>query len=228
MSRLSFSKWVSVVGLAGMGVLLSSLSSCARSQQLEGITIFPSGFTYGSSVPTGVSQTPIPLTAYGTYIHPPETKVITDSVTWASDIPSVATVDSSGNLTAGPGCGTANISATFYKNGNKSGNVVVGFMDVTVDGPASVGCTPAGAPPILSVTVNETTATSGTVASNPAGISCSIGQTCSFQFTAGAAVTLTATPATNFNTWTSGCSQTSGNTCTVFLQGNTTVVATFN
>ena len=172
-----------------------------------------------------MSQTPIPLTAYGTYIHPPATKDITDQVTWASDVTDVANVDSNGNLTAGVGCGVANISATSYTDGgNKNGSLVVGFMSVTVDGPASLGCTPAGLQPILTVTA---TGPSGTVISSPAGISCNAGSTCTAQFTTGQTIVLTATPASSFQGW-NGCNIANGTSCTVFLENDTTVTAAFN
>jgi len=227
MKRKWLGKWISMVGLVVAAVCLGSLSSCARSQQLTSISIVPSGFTYGNAVPAGITQTPIPLTAYGTYIHPPATKDITDSVTWASDVTPVANVDSDGNLTAGPSCGGANISATYYTDdGNKNGNLVVAYMFVTVDGPASLGCTPAGTPPTLTVTVTGTVS-SGTVTSSPAGITCSIGSSCSAEFTVGTAITLSATPAGSFQTW-SGCNVANGPNCTVFLQNSTTVTANFD
>jgi hypothetical protein len=40
-------------------------------------------------------------------------------------------------------------------------------------------------------------------------------------------VTLTAAPASNFQSW-SNCNTTNGASCTVFLQNSTTVTATFN
>jgi hypothetical protein len=226
MNRKWVGKSISTLGLLAVAVWLSSLSSCARSQKLVGITIFPSGFTYGQSVPAGITQTPIPLTAYGAFIHPPETKVITDNVTWASDVTAVANVDSAGNLTAGPGCGTANISATDYTNGNKSGNVVVGFISVTVDGPASLGCTPAGPPTTL--TVQFSGGGTGTVISNPPGIECSAPSTCtSSSFTVGQTILLTATATGTsiFQSW-NGCNATNGQACTVILESSVTVTAT--
>lgn len=227
MTRKWFGKWFGIFGLAAAGILLLNLSSCARNQDLVSIQIVPSGFTYGSAVPSGIPQMPIPLTAYGTYIHPSETKNITNKVIWASDVTPVANVDSSGGLTAGVDCGGANISASVYTDGgNKSGNVVVGYMFVTVDGPASQGCPQSSAKSNLTVTIGGGT---GTVTSSPGGIDC--GAACSVQFPTGTTVTLTGTPtapSTSVSWGPGSCDTVNGPVCTVSLQGDRVVVATFN
>jgi hypothetical protein len=220
-------KWFSIAALVAAAAFLFSLSSCAFNQHLKSISIVPSAFTYGGAAAPGSVQTPIPLTAYGTYNHPPETKDITSQVIWASDVTPVADVDSTGHLMAGTSCGGANISASvFTDGGNKNGNVVVGFMFVTVDGPASLGCTPAGTPPTL--TVNFSGTGSGTVISSPAGIDCSTPSSCNAQFQAGTSVTLTGTPTAPSTkvTW-NGCGTALGTTCTVILENSLTVTATF-
>src|SRR5206468_3453628 len=68
---------------------------------------------------------------------------------------------------------------------------------------------------------------SGTVTSNPSGISCSAG-TCTGTFTAGTNVVLTATPAggSAFAGWGGACSGSSA--CSVPLNSDLTVNATFN
>lgn len=75
----------------------------------------------------------------------------------------------------------------------------------------------------VSVVLAGSGAGSGSVASNPAGINC--GTTCSFVFTNGTAITLTAT-GTGFAGWSGGCSGTG--TCVVTLNANTAVTATFS
>lgn len=77
----------------------------------------------------------------------------------------------------------------------------------------------------LSVSKNGTGA--GTVASNPVGLNC--GATCSANFSGGAVVTLTATPAVNstFIGWTGGGCAGTG-TCVVTMNANAAVTATFN
>lgn len=220
-------KWFGIAALILTATVLLTLSSCARSQKLQGITISPSAFTYFSPASAGVQQTPIPLTAYGSYIHPPETKDISSQVTWASDNTIVADVSSAGQLTDGVACGVGNISASFYTDGNKSGNVVVGFMTVTVEGPASQGCPQGTATNNLSVDVTAGAA-DGVIVSAPAGINC--GSTCTAAFPANSSVSLTATPISGkqFNGWTSGCTTTSGLTCNVTLNTDVTVSASFN
>jgi hypothetical protein len=219
-------KWLGVSALIVCGVALLSSSSCARSQQLTGITILPSAFTYFSPA-TGTQQTPIPLTAYGIYIHPPETKDITSQVTWASDQTIVADVSSGGGLTAGVACGIANVSATFYTDGNQSGNVVVGLMTVTVEGPASQGCPQGTSTQNLSVDVTSGAA-DGTIVSSPAGINC--GTTCSAAFATGSSVALTATPISghNFLGWAGGCTSSSATVCNVTMDSDVIVTASFD
>lgn len=79
--------------------------------------------------------------------------------------------------------------------------------------------------PVLTIALGGTG--SGSVASNPSGISC--GQTCSASFAPGTPVTLTATAATNssFTGWTGGGCSTNP-ICTVTLSASEKVTATFN
>jgi hypothetical protein len=220
-------KWFGVTALIIAASSLLSLSSCARNQQLQGVTISPSAFTYFSPAPAGVQQTPIPLTAYGSYIHPQENKDITSQATWASDNTVVADVSSAGQLTDGVACGVANISASFFTDsGNKNGNVVVGYMTVTVEGPASQGCPQGTATHNLSVNVTAGAA-DGVITSAPAGINC--GSICAAAFAASSSVTLTATPnsAHNFLGWV-GCPSPNGNACTVMMNGDVGVSASFD
>jgi hypothetical protein len=218
-------KWFGVAVLLATAMVLLSLSSCARDQKLQGITITPSAVVYGEAVLTGVTQIPVQLTAYGSYIHPPETKDITTQVKWATDIQGVAIIDTSGHLTAGPDCGIANLSASIYTSGNPQGNVVVGFATVTVDGPASLGCPQGGATHNLSVGV--TGGANGVIVSSPAGINC--GSTCAAPFASGTTVVLSATPNTGhtFGSW-GGCDSQSGLSCSVTLSSDRTVNASFN
>lgn len=227
MNRKWLGRWMGIGCLVGMSLWLLSLSSCARSQQLTGITISPSAFTYFAPAAPGVTPNPIPLTAYGTFIHPPETKDITSQVTWSSNQATVAVVSSGGVLTAGTLCGTADVSATYYTSGNTSGNLVVGTMTVTVEGPSSEGCPTGTATSNLAVDVTSGAA-DGVIMSSPGGINC--GTTCTASFPTDSTVTLTATPIAgkSFLGWASGCSTSSGTTCEVNMTSDEIVSAAFN
>src|SRR6185295_9913725 len=78
----------------------------------------------------------------------------------------------------------------------------------------------------FNLSVNKTGTGSGTVTSNPAGISC--GGTCTASYTSGTVVTLTASAAggSTFSGWSGGgCSGTG--TCSVTMTAATTVTASF-
>jgi len=211
-------KWFGIFALIAAATLLLSLSSCGFNQHLVSINIPESGGTFGGTGP-GIF---FDFTAVGTYIHPPATKDITDLVTWRSDNPQVVQVSNTGVVSPNVACGLANISASFYDSPNQ---VVSNSVPITVNGPAADGCTPAGPQPILTVTVTGTS--SGNVTSSPAGISCDTGSSCSAQFVTGQSVTLTATPASGFESW-QGCNATNGASCTVFLENSVTVTAIFD
>ena len=78
----------------------------------------------------------------------------------------------------------------------------------------------------LTVTRNGSDSSKGTVTSSPAGINC--GNTCSSAFTSGTVVTLTARVTGNrvFAGWSGACTGTG--TCTVTMNADKSVTATFN
>ena len=211
-------KWLSVLTLIATAALFLSFSSCAYNQHLVSINIPEKGGTFGVADPSLFFN----FKAFGTYIHPPQTKDITSLVTWQSDNPQVVQVTGAGVVSPNLGCGLGNISATFKDGSNQ---VVSNSVPITVEGPASSGCTPPGPQPILTISFAGT----GTGTVTGSGISCSTPSSCSNQFTTGSALVLTASPngTSVFGGW-SGCSSTSGVNCTVFLQNNLTVTATFN
>jgi len=219
MNRKSLGKWISIFALAGVGIWLLSLNSCARDRKLEAITIQPGSGTFVAVDPSAFFN----FKAYGTYIHPPANVDITDKVTWQTDNPQVVSVSSGGVVSPNTNCGIANVFATMQDGGN---DVVSNSSTITVNGPASEGCPQGGATFNLSVSV--TGGANGTIVSAPAGISC--GSTCTAAFTSGSSVALTATPITGhtFGGWGSGCTTFSGNTCNVTMNANITVTATFN
>jgi len=113
-------RWLSIVVLVFGGVLLLSLMSCGRDQKLVSIAVQPSGgFVFEGYGAQGQ------FTAFGTYIHPPETKDITDKVVWSLDIANFGTLTKTGQLTytRTDGCGGGDVTATFYSN---SGNPTAG------------------------------------------------------------------------------------------------------
>ena len=216
-------KWFSILALIAAATFLLSLSSCAFNSHLLSIQVQPGSGTFGAADPGLFFQ----FKAFGTYSHPQRTVDITDKVNWQSDNPQVVQVTTAGIVSPSPdlGCGLADIFATLQDGSN---DVVSNSAGVTVDGPASSGCTPAGTQPIL--TVSFAGLGTGTVIGN--GISCSSPSSCSNQFTAGTTLTLTASPTggSTFGSW-ANCNSTSGtgnSVCTVILENNLTVTATFN
>jgi len=127
-------------------------------------------------------------------------------LTWASDNPSVATVNSSGVVT-GVSRGTANISVT-----DPFGNT--GSVAVTVRA-------------MLTLAVLEQGDGGGTVTSAPAGVNCPTA--CSGSFLSDSQVVLTAAPRavdSLFTGWTC-CDSVSGATCTVTMTNARSVTAIF-
>jgi hypothetical protein len=209
-------KWFSVLALMATATLFLSLASCSYNQHLVSIQVQPSGANFGAADP-GLF---VSFKAFGTYIHPPQTKDITNQVTWQTDTSQVAQVTSAGVVSPSGGCGTADVFATFHDSSN---DIVSNSAHITVDGPASLGCPQGGALSNLAVVVSAGT---GTITSAPAGINC--GTTCAAQFPSGTTVSLTASPTSPSTSvsW-ANCDTSSGTACTVFLQTDRTVTATF-
>jgi hypothetical protein len=214
-------KW-SYIGLA-FGALVAvaavlSLPSCGHDKKLVSIAIQPAAFTFGT--PNGTEQ----FTAIGTYIHPPATVDVTSKATWKVD-DGVVTMNA-GLVSPAPGfCGGGNISASLPEGTGGASNIVIGYATVTVDDPSIPICPGGGTQATLSV--NVTPVGDGTVTSLTGGISCPT--QCISAFPVGASVGLTATPEPNhsFVNW-SGCTSSSGNTCTVTIPvGGASVAATF-
>jgi len=212
----------SYIGLA-LGALVAvgtvlSLPSCGHDQKLVSLQVTPSGFTFLTPNAGATGQ----FTAIGTYIHPPATKDVTSQATWAAD-DNLVTINAGLVTTTGAGCGGANVSATLPEGTGGASNIVIGYATVTVNNPADPTCPGGGTEATLGVNVVGP----GTVKSLTGGISCPT--QCISEFPVGASVGLTATPAAghNFVNWT-GCTSSSGNTCTVTIPvGGAGVAATF-
>jgi hypothetical protein len=201
-------KWFSVAVLVAGTCLLLSSFGCGHNQHLVSIAVVPPGPVTFQGV--GAS---IQFKALGTYIHPPETKDITDQVQWSIDSQNLATVSNTGLVTATSVCGSGNVMASL----NAPPNFVFGTAFVTGNGIGTAACNQA----LLSVNIAGT----GTVTSPSAVINCP--GTCNATFPLNSVVTLTGTPGSGATsvTW-AGCVA-SGNTCNVSLAGNAIVTATF-
>lgn len=120
---------------------LAGLPGCGHDQQLQSISIQPTTEVFGTTNNPAPPGAQAQLRALGSYIHPPGTKDITNLVTWNSNAPDVATVNSTGVVTVtGIACGDTLISATVTTNnslGNlpSSGAIVTGSMTTTVTCP---------------------------------------------------------------------------------------------
>jgi hypothetical protein len=211
-------KWFSIFVLIATATSFLSLSSCSYNQHLVSINIPEGGGTFGGVDPSAFFN----FKAFGTYVHPPQTKDITNLVTWHSDNPQVVQVSSGGVVSPNSSCGVGNVYATFQDGSN---SIVSNSVKITVDGPAALGCTPPGPQPALTISFAGTG--SGTV-TGP-GISCSSPSSCTNTYALGTTITLMAFPTgtSSFGNW-SGCNSTNGTACTVVLDNSVTVTATFN
>jgi hypothetical protein len=123
---------VRVIFLGAAVLLVLGIFGCGHDQELTSITVTPSNTTI-----TGQGLE-LQFTALGHYIHPPESKDITNTVIWksqADQIISFSTPDRPGLATSGSGCGdNLGISAVVYSNPNNpsSGSAVIGTATVTV------------------------------------------------------------------------------------------------
>lgn len=229
-------KWLSVIALVVVASALLAVSSCGRDQQLVSIQVQPGTETFGASdIPVAQDfGLQVQLRALGTYIHPPVTKDITSEVTWNSNDTQMMTVTPAGLLTAtGETCGATLVSATLTTNSSagglsSSGALVTGYMTGNVVCFTGSGSGGAGSGLVLTLTFAG--GGSGNVTSNPSGLSCTSAQPCLGQFVTGSTIMLTGTP-TGSSTSVSwlGCdTPTTTNPCSVTMNANRTVTATFN
>lgn len=112
-----------------LAVLL--LPSCGFRRKLISITIIPDKATLGGP---GLD---LQLKAVGNYIHPPDSRDITDTATWESAAPQVISVDAHGLATSGEACGTdITITATAHSDPHDSASgEVIGTAAITVTCP---------------------------------------------------------------------------------------------
>jgi hypothetical protein len=105
-----------------------ALPSCGFRRQLLSITVIPNTVTIVG--PGGNVQ----FQAIGNYIHPPDSRDITNSVAWQSAAPQVVSITAAGLATSGAACGTnITITATGHSDPHDSSSgIVVGTAAVTV------------------------------------------------------------------------------------------------
>jgi hypothetical protein len=201
-------KWFSIAVLIAAATFFINLSSCGYNQHLVSIQVVPPGATFNT---VGSS---IVFKAMGTYVHPPSTKDITDIVTWSVDSQNLVTITDTSLVTAVSICGSGNLYASYYDSPNQ----VTGSAFLTGGGAGTATCNQA----VLTVDIVG----SGTVVDSTGVISCPT--TCSAVYTLGSQIGLTATPGAGgaFSSWTN-CAP-AGNTCTVLLDKNINVTATFS
>jgi hypothetical protein len=201
-------KWFSILALIAAATIMLNTSSCGFNQHLVSIQVNPSGATF-----TAIGSA-LRFTATGTYDHPPETKDITNMVTWSVDSQNLVTITDTSLVTAVSICGSGNLTASYYD----SPNLVSGSAFLTGGGIGTSACNQA----VLTVNIVG----SGTVNDSTNAIKCP--GTCSADYTLGSTIGLTATPTAGAAQvlWTN-CSSFVGNTCTVVMNFDTTVTATF-
>lgn len=202
-------KWFSILALIATSTFLLNESSCGYNQHLVSIQVVPPGATFNS---VGSS---VIFKAMGTYDHPPETKDITNIVTWSVDSQNLVAITNTSLVTAISICGTGNLYASYYDSPNQ----ITGSATLTGGGAGTAACNQAA------LTVNIVG--SGSVTDSTQAIKCP--GTCTADFPLDSTIGLTATPGAGATqvTWTN-CSSFVGDTCTVVLNFNTTVTATFN
>jgi hypothetical protein len=109
----------SIAIIITMAVVLIQ-AGCGHPSTMTGMSITPSNVTVIGRGMGSQAQ----YTAYGTFVHPAETRDITTRVTWTTAIPAVATVEN-GLVTSGPACGVTSITATAARdvlnNGSSQG-----------------------------------------------------------------------------------------------------------
>ncbi len=157
--------------------------------------------------------------AIGNYSNAPLTADITNSVTWLSSDTRIATISASGLATA-TGGGTASITAS--TTAPVSGATIT--ATATLVNPAIGSVT---TPQLTVYKLGDVETTFGVITSTPGPISC--GPICTGGFPLNSTVTLIASPAAGhtFVGFSSNCTPTGANTCTIPMMSNQTVAAEF-
>jgi hypothetical protein len=106
-------KWFSFLALIATAMVSLNSLSCGFNQHLVSIQVVPPGATFNL---VGAS---IVFKAMGTYDHPPETKDITDIVTWSVDSQALVSITNTSQVTSLNICGSGNLTASYYDSPNE-------------------------------------------------------------------------------------------------------------
>jgi hypothetical protein len=120
-----------LIVVAGVLLAVLMLPSCGFKRKLVSITLIPDTATL-----TGV-DVQLQFQAIGNYVHPPDSRDITNSVVWTSAAPQIVDVNQAGLATSGNGCGTnISITATAHSDPHDDNSgIVVGTAAVSVKQP---------------------------------------------------------------------------------------------
>jgi hypothetical protein len=119
-----------------IAVFLLGFLSCGHEQKLTAITIMP------ASVHFQGFGAQVQFTALGTYIHPPETKDITNQVVWKTDTPGLVNLTDTGLATSINICGTGQVTANVFSNPQNplKGSIIVGSADIAIEKNGNSSC----------------------------------------------------------------------------------------
>ena len=191
------------------------------------ISISPSSLDFGSTYTgnTSPAQT-ITITNIGTG----DLIIGTTTITGTNPSEFTKQTDTCTGITL-PASGTCQIQITFSPTSAGAKTATLSIPSNDPDTPTvEASLTGTGVVPQYTLTVSKTGTGGGSVTSNPSGINCDINNTdCTEAYTEGTIITLTAQAGTcsTFIGWSGGGCSGNG-TCTITINADTTITATFN
>lgn len=204
-------------------------NQCSVTSIIEGET--RAGTLSNSDCPA--PHSPLSLADLYTFSGTAGQKIIVKMISTSSLLPGVIVQDPSGSVIAsGNFCSGLPATACAPTNGATGGVLVLPStgtytIEATSRFIGATGSYTLGIVPAFTIDVGKTGTGSGTVAINPGGISC--GSTCSASYESGSSVTLSATSllGSRFDPGWSGGSCSGTATCSVTMNSNIAVTATF-
>jgi hypothetical protein len=207
-------------------VAILTVSNNQTTPQTPTLIIIPGSVTFTGR--GGTSQ----LLAIGNLAGNGQVQNLTNTVTWISSSPGVASVSPTGLLTSNVdpafGISFSTVITAIAPTTTGNNSVITSTILVTV---VSQYNTATSVPqPVLTVTLLGTQ--NGSVVGmngTTQVINCGGGGTsCSAQVAAGTPITLTETPGATFGAWSANCTVTSPTSCSVIVSNDVTVSARFN